>query len=385
MGGSASKAPPQSRRAAAVPPSEALGQGHHRQRPQKKPPRNPTSAWHEDQEGLSNGSSLKILLPYQQSVNSLSSDRNSKVSRSKSVAARSQLQEQPVSTRVPSRRGSISLPNSPDRLVVRKGSHILVDPLVLDSMDKYTHFRDFTTNLDHEGHKGPARKDPDSYPPRALLERLDAPQVMLQGSFSFPRDHSQVRIQTLGNALGKSKHYSRSNLDLNSEERTIKALYGSRPAVGPQGLKRPDMSRYRPEDKAKSSVGPKAKAKVSSGFGFVDMKTIQSANSINSVQSNFETIKAPEKFNDKKSSLSLAGLASLKSLKNSFKESKLLNQAGSPWAALQKALSCFEGSSDNWEVEVSGIEAIVNLARKHPEVSQILYTFLIIGNFLAHH
>ena len=102
---------------------------------------------------------------------------------------------------------------------------------------------------------------------------------------------------------------------------------------------------------------------------FASIGAIRSANSVNSVQStrsNFDNPSNIETFQDKKLSLSMAGVATLVTITAKFKEAKY----SSPDAAYAKA--CKDLQSGEWEMETSGIEVIITIARKSPEVSQCL-------------
>ena len=98
---------------------------------------------------------------------------------------------------------------------------------------------------------------------------------------------------------------------------------------------------------------------------FANINSIRSANSINSVQStrsNFDQQSKIEIFHDKRISLSMAGIARLTMITNQFKELRYTL----PDAAYAKA--CKDLQSGEWETETSGIEMIVAIARKNPEV-----------------
>ena len=100
---------------------------------------------------------------------------------------------------------------------------------------------------------------------------------------------------------------------------------------------------------------------------FANIGSIKSANSINSVQStrsNFDHPAKVENFFDKRTSLSMAGLGTLIQASNQFKELRY----ASPDAAYAKA--CKDLQSGEWETESSGVEMIVTLARKSPQVGQ---------------
>ena len=102
-----------------------------------------------------------------------------------------------------------------------------------------------------------------------------------------------------------------------------------------------------------------------SEHSFANIGSIKSANSINSVQStrsNFDNPSKVETFSDKRTSLSMAGLATLTALSNQFKELRY----ASPDVAYAKA--CKDLQSGEWEVESSGVEMIVTIARKSPQV-----------------
>ena len=102
-----------------------------------------------------------------------------------------------------------------------------------------------------------------------------------------------------------------------------------------------------------------------SEHSFANIGSIKSANSINSVQStrsNFDNPSKVESFSDKRTSLSMAGLATLTAVTNQFKELRY----ASADAAYAKA--CKDLQSGEWEIESSGVEMIVTIARKSPQV-----------------
>ena len=105
--------------------------------------------------------------------------------------------------------------------------------------------------------------------------------------------------------------------------------------------------------------------KMLSEPSFANINSIRSANSINSVQStrsNFDQQSKIETFHDKRISLSMAGIARLTMITNQFKDLRYTL----PDAAYAKA--CKDLQSGEWETETSGIEMIVAIARKNPEV-----------------
>ena len=105
--------------------------------------------------------------------------------------------------------------------------------------------------------------------------------------------------------------------------------------------------------------------KMVSEPSFSNINSIRSANSINSVQStrsNFDQQSKIETFHDKRISLSMAGIARLTMITNQFKDHRYTL----PDVAYAKA--CKDLQSGEWEIETSGIEMIVAIARKNPEV-----------------
>ena len=105
--------------------------------------------------------------------------------------------------------------------------------------------------------------------------------------------------------------------------------------------------------------------KMLSEPSFANINSIRSANSINSVQStrsNFDQQSKIETFHDKRISLSMAGIARLTMITNQFKDHRYTL----PDVAYAKA--CKDLQSGEWEIETSGIEMIVAIARKNPEV-----------------
>ena len=104
---------------------------------------------------------------------------------------------------------------------------------------------------------------------------------------------------------------------------------------------------------------------TSSEPAFANIGAIKSANSINSVQStrsNFDNPSKVETFFDKRSSLSMTGVATLSVLTNQFKELRY----ASPDVAYAKA--CKDLQSGEWEIQSSAVEMIVTIARKNSQV-----------------